>query len=350
MLTILENLPEKLLTTEASRLYQVLDGPTLIHLTGKRKQPLFVCVLQHGNEDTGLLAIQSLLQNYKGRELPRSLSIFISNVAAARYGKRHLEGQPDFNRIWDGEGTPEHAMMRQILGIMRSREVFASVDIHNNTGTNPHYACVNKLDNRFFRLATLFGRTVVYFIKPQGVQSMAFRELCPSVTLECGRPGIERGIIHARDFVDACLHLAEIPDHPVAPEDIDIYHTIAIVRIPEGVSYSFGPGDADIEFPEDIDMLNFSELPTNSFLGWIRKDSDVRLEVWDELGKESGNRYFSYENNELRTVQPVTPSMLTLDKEVIRQDCLCYLMERLTPTVLSRHTQESGNPRYNGVA
>jgi len=350
MLTILDNFPDELLTTEASRLYQVLNGPTLIHLPGKRKQPLFVSALQHGNEDTGWLAIQSLLRDYKGRELPRAQSIFIGNVAAARYRLRHLEGQPDYNRVWDGEGTPEHAMMREIVDNMRRRGVFASVDIHNNTGTNPHYACVNRIDHRFFQLATLFGRTVVYFVRPENVQSMAFAELCPAVILECGRPGFEQGVVHARDFVNACLHLEEIPDRPVAAEDIDLYHTTAVVKVPDDVSYTFGPGDADIQFPEDLDKLNFSELPANSSLGWIRPDSQARLEVRNEQGEESGERYFSYQGNELRTIRPFTPSMLTLDKQVIRQDCLCYLMERLKPAEFSNFTQETGNPRINGVA
>jgi hypothetical protein len=31
---------------------------------------------------------------------------------------------------------------------------------------------------------------------------------------------------------------------------------------------------------------------------------------------------------ELLTRRVVMPSMLTLDERVIRQDCLCYLMER----------------------
>ncbi len=39
--------------------------------------------------------------------------------------------------------------------------------------------------------------------------------------------------------------------------------------------------------------------------------------------------YFSYDNYEIRTRVPLMPSMLTLDSQVIRQDCLCYLMERL---------------------
>lgn len=344
MLTSLHEVPDELLTVDATELYKVLSGPTLIHLEGRREPPLFVSTLQHGNEDTGLRAVQALLRDYRGQELPRAMSIFIGNVAAARYGMRCLDGQPDYNRIWKGEGTPEHAMMRTIVDIMRQRGVFASVDIHNNTGANPHYACVNRIDNRFFQLATLFGRTVVYFVRPGGVQSLAFADLCPAVILECGRPGTERGVIHAREFLDACLHLAEIPDHPVPAEDIDLYHTTAIVKVPDHFSYTFGEGDADICFPEDMDKLNFSELPPNTSLGKIRSDSDVRLDVRNEQGDEAGDRYFTYQDNELRTVRFITPSMLTLDKRIIRQDCLCYLMERLMPGTALSAGHEPDNP------
>jgi succinylglutamate desuccinylase len=135
---------------------------------------LFVSVLLHGNETTGWQAVRQLLRCYRERELPRSLSLFIGNVRAARYGQRRLDGQPDYNRIWGPGSTPEHAMAEAVLRQMRQRGVFASVDIHNNTGTNPHYACVNYLDPSTLHLATLFGRTVLYFRRPEGVQSMAF--------------------------------------------------------------------------------------------------------------------------------------------------------------------------------
>jgi hypothetical protein len=57
----------------------------------------------------------------------------------------------------------------------------------------------------------------------------------------------------------------------------------------------------------------------------------ARLEAWDEAGKDVAESYFERENGLLFTRLPVMPSMLTLNEEVIRQDCLCYLMERLPP-------------------
>jgi len=44
-------------------------------LPGRRPTPLFVSVLLHGNEDSGVVALQSVLRAYAGRRLPRALSI-----------------------------------------------------------------------------------------------------------------------------------------------------------------------------------------------------------------------------------------------------------------------------------
>ncbi len=336
LLQQLDYLPEPLLSCQATELHQYLDSPTLVHLQGRRADPLFVSVLLHGNEDTGLLAIQALLNKYSGKELPRSLSIFFGNVDAARDGLRRLDGQHDYNRVWPGcEGdcnSPEHAMTRAVVEEMRRRSVFASVDIHNNTGLNPHYACVNKLDHRFLHLATMFSRTVVYFIRPRGVQSMAFAELCPATTLECGKPHQPNGVEHAMNFVDGCLHMTDLPDHPVPEQDIDLFHTVAQVTLSEDTSFSFDHEEVDIRFNPDIDHMNFRELPRGTEWGTILKDGACPV-ARDEQGNIVTSDYFDINNQRLVIRKPVMPSMLTLDERVIRQDCLGYLMERLAPPV-----------------
>lgn len=49
------------------------------------------------------------------------------------------------------------------------------------------------------------------------------------------------GETQAADFVEACLNLAALPSHPVAPHDIDLYHTVATVRLSQAVSLGFEP-------------------------------------------------------------------------------------------------------------
>lgn len=337
MLSVLEDIPDGLLDLAATDLHRALSGPTLIHLPGRRREPLFVSVLLHGNEHTGWDAVRKLLRRHEGRELPRAMSLFIGNVAAARENERFLPGQPDFNRVWTpgagGAETPVHAMAGQVLAEARRRGVFASVDIHNNTGVNPHYACVRRLDHRFFHLATLFSRIVVYFRKPEGVQTQAFSSLCPSVTVECGQSGESHGVDHALDFLDGCLRLSAIPDHPVSPHDIDLFHTVAVVKVPRELSLGLGATPADLRLPEDLDHLNFCELPPMTLVarvdpGVARRGTPV-LDVRDERGREAFDRYFAvHQEEEVVTAVPLMFAMLSIRLEAIRQDCLCYIMER----------------------
>ena len=331
MLNELTDLPQGLLDRESHELFELLPSPTLIHLKGEKPEPLFVSVLQHGNEDTGWVAIRELLREYRDEPLPRSLSLFISNVEAAQYRVRRLEHQIDYNRIWpgcDSTGTDEHRLMRQVWEIMRERNTFASIDIHNNTGHNPHYACVNKLDNQFFNLAEHFAETVVYFIRPTGVQSLAFAQFCPAVTVECGKPGEGDGVQHAKRFVETVLNLSEISNQK-NHEDMMLFHTVATVKIPEHLSIGLGDDVKDINFVEDLDQLNFIEQPAGTLIANITSGDQNIIEAWSETGQEVAKEYFTINNGQLVTRKHLMPSMLTRDIKVIRQDCLCYLMERM---------------------
>jgi len=89
-------LPDWILSAKPEQLHKILGGPTLLHLPGKKSQPLFISVLLHGNEPTGFLALQRLLQYYQGKLLPRAISIFFGNTQAAEVGLRHLDNQPDY--------------------------------------------------------------------------------------------------------------------------------------------------------------------------------------------------------------------------------------------------------------
>jgi len=324
--------PKKLLSCTAQDLHSLFPQPTLLHLSGKNPQPLFISILLHGNETTGFLAIQRLLNKYIKQSLPRSISIFFGNTQAAEQNLRRLDGQPDYNRIWPGTeilDCSETKFAQEIVDIMRAKAIFASIDIHNNTGLNPHYACINKLDNRYLQLANLFGRLTVYFLRPLGVQSAAFAELCPAVTLECGRPGQQHGVDHATEYLNACLHLNELADHPVHTQDIDLFHTAAQVKITEDSSFSFSDSSSDLLFNTDLERMNFTEITANTGFGLVNNDSIMPIRAIDELGKDVTDNFFAIENRQLKIKRKTMPSMLTLDERVIRQDCLCYLMERI---------------------
>ncbi len=323
-------LPAGFLEAKPEELHRLLERPSLIHLEGEKTQPLFVCTLLHGNETTGFYAIQKLLRYYKDRTLPRALSIFIGNVKAAEVGLRRLDEQVDYNRIWPG--THQHYLaeahlMQQVTDEMRQRRPVASIDVHNNTGKNPHYACINKLQQDFVNLAGMFSDTLVYFTTPKGVQSSAFAEFCPSVTLECGLSGEADGIDHALNYIQTVMNTPELC-RPI--EDyLSLYHTVARVKIPEGYSFGF-EDDATINLLPEIEDYNFRELTEGTQLATMEPGSSAYLQAFDDDEREVGRDFFEYHENRIVLKKPVMPAMLTMDTRVIRQDCLCYLMERLS--------------------
>ena len=337
MLTELEQIPPGFLEASPDSLHQVLSGPTLIHLAGRRPEPLFVSVLLHGNEYTGLKAIQKVIARHAANGFPRALSIFVGNVEAAALGQRRLDTQPDYNRIWPGadaavveNAAVEHEMMTRVVEIMRERRVFASIDVHNNTGLNPHYGCVNALQPEFLHLANLFSQTIVYFLRPLGVQSAAFAKICPSTTVECGKPGESNAESHAASFIEAVLHLDHFPSKPPAHGDFNLFHTVAVVRIPADTPFGFENRAIGLQLDREIDHFNFRELKAGTRFGRVANGSGMPVRAIAEDGRDVTEEYFRTNGAELQLARDAMPSMLTLDERIIRQDCLCYLMERYT--------------------
>lgn len=329
----LDYIPEGLLERPASALHHTLDGPTLIHLQGKNKTPLFVSVLQHGNETSGWEAVRRLLKShYEFDELPRSLSILIGNVQAAKSNLRRLDDQLDYNRCWPGghnEDSEPGKLFQQVTERMRSLAPVASMDIHNNTGLNPHYAAINRVRPEFLRLASRFSNKVVYFTMPGGTQSMAFSKFCPAVTLECGQAGDVHGTDHSLAYIESCLQLEAISGAPLEADDVHLYHMVATVTVPDDLLFGFGNVPTDIAFLKDLDALNFQELPSGSSFGEINVGHPKPLLANDIHGTDVTSQFFRFDRKQLETIREVMPSMLTLDRRVIHQDCLCYLMERI---------------------
>jgi len=132
------------------------------------------------------------------------------------------------------------------------------------------------------------------------------------------------------EYIDACLHLSEYPVHGVAAHDIDLFHTVAVVKVPPHLSIGLEGEVADFCLPAEVDHLNFRELAPGTVLGFLRQGAiNAALAVTNEAGEDVGERYFSVEESTIKTRTAVMPSMLTMDTKIIRQDCLCYLMERL---------------------
>ena len=93
--------------------------------------------------------------------------------------------------------------------------------------------------------------------------------------------------------------------------------------------FSFNDKNSDILFTSELDKMNFSEVPANTCFGEVQNENRTRLYAFDDHEKEVGETFFHVNDKKIKLSKTMMPAMLTLDEAVIRQDCLCYLMERL---------------------
>jgi succinylglutamate desuccinylase len=330
-LTILDALPLGFLECGARDLHLLLDGPTLFELQGERGPPLFVSILAHGNEDSGLDAIQRVISAYQDRPLPRSLMLLVGNIEAARHGLRRLDGQPDYNRIWPGApdlgDTAEVRIMAEVHAKVVDRGAVAAIDIHNNTGRNPHYAVVCNLNPPTLGLAALFSGRAVCFRGVPGTQTASFAGLIPAITAECGLPGEPVNAEAGARLIDAALNFDELPNGASEGAALELYHTLGVVRVREDVSFAFGDGEAELRFDAAIDEHNFQEVGPGTVLG--ETGHHMPLRMIDEAENDVAELYFETAGGKLMLRKQVVPAMLTTEPTIVRQDCLCYLMERI---------------------
>ena len=100
-----------------------------------------------------------------------------------------------------------------------------------------------------------------------------------------------------------------------------------MVRVKKNVSFGFGPGEPELRFDPALDRHNFRKLEPGTVLG--ETSHEMPLEMIDEAGEDVAGHYFMTGGGRLQLRKEAVPAMLSLDPRIVRQDCLCYLMERL---------------------
>ena len=323
----LHGLPDGFFDISTANIRNLFPNPTLIHLEGKDPNFLFISILLHGNEFTGLKVMQKVLAEH-AHDLPRSILMFVGNVRAAEANRRYLPDQVDYNRCWPGtiqEPSATSQMTQRIVEIAHGLPLFAAIDIHNNTGRNPHYACVTdpSLENQ--NLAARFNRVGMVF-NHKGLCTMAFDGICPAATLECGLPGDPDGIEHACRFIEDMLTLDELPHKQPTRHALHLVESHLTLNIPEHVSFEFDPAaDADLRFENEIEDRNFTLVDPHQVFGYTRVARPISITDLD--GHDVTDDIMRIEQGKIYLNNTLMPAMLTRDKLVIRQDCLCHLMQ-----------------------
>ncbi|MDE0062442.1 MAG: succinylglutamate desuccinylase/aspartoacylase family protein [Gammaproteobacteria bacterium] len=345
-----EDIPPGLLDAGPEELLGLLGGPALLHLRSgpdaspKRSGALFVSVLLHGNETSGWYAVRELLRD--NRAPSRDLLILIGNVEAAACGVRTLPGQPDFNRIWQ---EPEGIAV-DVLRYAAEIPLLAVVDLHNNTGRNPHYSVLADFSAGSRGLAALFGDTAVFIEEPATVLTRAFSPHTPNVALELGPVTDTMAARRGYEYLRCLIQLDAIPQ--ARSGNARLFRTLARVHLREGARFAFAnresgsvradwlraaatgkpdvapPGgidDLDLVLDDAIEASNFARLPAGTLFG-VTVDGQAPV-VLDNSHKNVTNRFFEVRGGRIALRHPTVPAMYTTDPNVVRQDCLCYFME-----------------------
>lgn len=328
-----EGLPPGLLDAEAHQLADLLGGPTLLRIKRtapsalSRRQsapdapacaPIFVSVLLHGNETSGWDGLRRFLRAHP--VVRRDLLVFIGNVEAAAVGLRRLPQQADFNRIW----RPASGVAAELLSCIGVQTLRAVVDFHNNTGKTPHYAILTDPSQASLGLARLFADIGVYLEKPASVLTRAFAGRAPCVALELGQVGDPQATERAAGFLAALLALDELPQ---GAGDLRLHRTLARVHPPLDAAFGFAGEDTkglDLVLDGGLEASNFRPLPAGTPFGVAR--NGARLQVRDNNRQDVTDRFLEVRAGRILTTKTLIPAMFTSDVDMVRQDCLCYLM------------------------
>lgn len=335
MLHVEYDIPDTFLDISSREIKKVFDKPTLIHLDGDKSPALFVSILLHGNEYSGLEIMQEILKKYKTQnayKLPRELWLFVGNVDAAQQGLRAIEGEVDFNRAWPGTPYPESdtaKLIQEVVTLISKDGLFASLDLHNNTGQNPHYGCISNVNEENKYLCTLFNHIGMVFKSPKGVSTVAFDNICPAITLECSTPGNKPAKEKAFMLINDLMHLDHFPTKAVAKQDLQLVQNSATVKINSDVSFCFEDStcsDAhDLVIVKNFERHNFTLLEIGEVFAYSKVQKP--LIVLSQEGEDITHNIIQNDNGNISLKKAMMPAMITMDKDIVLQDCLCYLLE-----------------------
>ncbi len=381
-LKILRSAPEGFLDIAPRQITDIISRPSILHLKGggsgpAAERPLFVSILLHGNEVSGLKIVQRVLKKLGNQPLPSDLIIFAGNPQACARGERFAAGQPDFNRIWGAGDSKEHGMARAVLRYARGQNIRAAIDIHNNSGKNPLYSCISAKGGDFVRLAQAFSENVVYFTKPDTVLSKAFSDTAPSVVIECGISGEARGVRRGAEFLESVWLKGGLwKEARIRPAHV--YRAFAKLCLGPEAEVSFSADleaallkGAGLRLRDDFDELNFQRLREGAVLGAFGLEERPRgrpseqeqpqgrpseqeqpqgqpseqeqpqgcpdkharraslIKLIDSRGRDIFDQFFSLAGRRLTVKSPLIPSMFTKNIKIAKTDCLGYAMKKI---------------------
>jgi succinylglutamate desuccinylase len=324
------HIPAGLIGCSRQQIHEVLNGPTLLKLVTRPDKPfLFISTLLHGNEDSSFHLLQHLICNFKNYNC--NLLVFVGNTEAAAQGLRKLPHQPDYNRIWNGDTLAEEKLGKELLTELRRHQIFAAIDVHNTSGENPFYACVNRLDEATRNLASHFSPDLIYFTEPREVLSLQLTELFPTVVIECGKTGRDEGAQAAIQYIEKIALTG--PSILSSQSFHRVYESFAIIHADSETTFSLLAQDSNTNctflLNPELEKLNFRKTGPLALLGKMAEPG-LKLDQIFWTNHPGGLDQYLYSDKQNVYFRPdLVAMMLTLNFQIIKDDCLCYLLREI---------------------
>ncbi len=318
----------------ADAFLRALGGPALIGIPGRdRTRVRAINTLLHGNEPSGIRAIHAFLRK---PEIPAvDLLLIVANteaaLAAPGFAHRALPGRADLNRCFLGpfEGR-EGELAASILAVLREAEPEALVDLHNNTGHNPPYGVGPDAGPACLNLVSLFADRFVHSLLRLGALVEATANEFPSVTIECGRAGDPAADEVALSGLRAFAAFEKLECDVYLDPRLAVLTNPVRVRVRPGIELGFGTecqDGFDLTMRIDIDRHNFEPLAPGLPIGWLGPRGIWPLEAIDASGLDVSRHYFVSREQNLETRHPLTPIMMTTNRDIALGDCLFYVVD-----------------------
>lgn len=312
-----------LIKLPAEELASALHSPTVFDFSIENQAPFFISVLLHGNETSGWDALRELVrEDYQNKHLP-SCVILVGNVQAAQHSKRMLDGQPDFNRIWEGGSSPYAKWADDVISFIEAKRPWFALDVHNNTGPNPHHSIVTSIDTTTMSAARLFSQTAIFAQQPPGVLTRRTSGFCTSITIEAGLPQDPESAARARAYISTLWDTGTVPHVDTSDQELFQNNVRVLIENADTITDDQVP-----KFAPKLYRFNFKKIPEGTELARLVVDH-ARLRAVDEDQRDQTRSFLSYKGKNVSLRRDTILSMYTEDPRIARQDCVCYFLEPL---------------------
>ncbi len=311
-----------------------LGGPACFFIEGEDNgRTRAMVTLLHGNEPSGVMALFRWLKS--GQRPAVNLVCVVASVTAALEGPvfshRMLPRARDLNRCFkppfeDAQG----ALAGEILEILHMHHPEAVVDMHNTSGSGPSFGVCTFMDRQHDALVSLFTRRLIISNLRLGALMEISEHSYPTVTVEVGGRLDEEAHELAYEGLSRYFAAADVFAGSETDWELELLSDPIRVELTDNVTLTYADEvrtGYDITLRTDIEHHNFSNVTTDTLLGWAEGPERKLFSAQDMGGRCAVTDIVRIEDGRLYPARTLKLFMITNNAAIAESDCLFYAVE-----------------------